>query len=186
MAQRHEPSTGDGEVNFTTKRGRPVRIRHITPADSSLLVDLYHRLSPETRHLRFFTPLPDFPDEVLMRRARAMTDFNPRMQAMLIAVVEEEGEERAVGVVHVALERADPTTAEIAIVIRDDYQREGLGAAMLDLLVQIALVRGIKRLRATSMAANVGVQRLIRSLGHQVTTRVSQGETEQIISLTDS
>ncbi|HMO56265.1 MAG TPA: GNAT family N-acetyltransferase [Roseiflexaceae bacterium] len=175
--------TDRSQITLTTKRGRSVQIRHTTPDDSPLLVDLYHRLSPETRRLRFFTALPDLPDAVLLRHARAMTNFEPELQAMLIALVVEEGETRAVGVVHVARERNDPGTAELAIVIRDDYQREGLGAAMLDLLIQIALVRGIKRLRAVSMAANVGIQQLIRRLGHPVKTHIAHGEIEQVIAL---
>jgi hypothetical protein len=33
---------GHGDVTFTTKRERAVRIRHILPADARLLVDLYN------------------------------------------------------------------------------------------------------------------------------------------------
>jgi acetyltransferase len=54
---------------------------------------------------------------------------------------------------------------------------------MLDLLLQLALVRGIKRLRGISLADNEGIHRLIQKCGFPVTSHTSHGETTQIIHL---
>jgi len=174
---------GHGTVTVVTRKGRKVRIRHIQPTDAGLLVDLFHHLSPETRRFRFFTALPDLPEDILWREACRYADFDERGQAAFIALAHEGGKDHAIGVVRLVLDKNNPDTAELAIVLRDDYQREGLGTIMLDLLLQLALVRGIKRLRGISLADNEGVHRLIQKCGFPVTSHTSHGETTQIIHL---
>jgi GNAT superfamily N-acetyltransferase len=177
---------GHGSVTITTRDRRAVRIRHIAPEDAALLVDLYEQLSPETRRLRFFAPKPDLPDEVLWREAVRLSAIDPLVQAALIGTVQEAGRERAIGVARLVRDAADPTTAEVAIVVRDDYQGQGIGKTLFDLLIQVAMVRGLKRLRAIALAENRAAQRLVRSLGLPVTSSTLRGETTMIISLLDS
>lgn len=177
---------GHGTVAITTRRGRAVHIRHIVPEDAALLVDLFDRLSLETRRLRFFTPKPDVPDEVIWPEAMRLSNINPLVQAALIGTIQETANEHAVGVARLVREPDDPTTAEVAIVVRDDYQGEGLGTVLFDLLIQVAMVRGLKRLRAISLAENEAVHRLVRKTGLPVTSQTLRGETTMIISLRDS
>jgi RimJ/RimL family protein N-acetyltransferase len=175
---------GGSHLLAITRRGRQVCIRHIAAQDDDLLVELYRRMSPETRRLRFMTQQHAPPDEVVWREAHRLSDLNPHLAAALVATTnEEDGREHALGVARLARDEQDPSTAELAIVIRDDAQREGLGALMLDLIIQLAMVSGLKRLRAVSLAENQAVQRLITRAGLPVTTSTSRGETTQIISL---
>jgi acetyltransferase len=175
--------TGHGSVTFTTRRGRPVSIRHIRPDDDALLVDLFHNLSPETRRLRFFSPLPDLPDKVVWREAKRLSDINPLQAAALVGTAYDGGREQAIGVARLVVDEADAHSAEIAIVVRDDYQSEGVGTVLLDLLTQVALVRGLKRLHALSLLENVAVRRLFERLGLPSSSTSSQGETTTVISL---
>ena len=173
------------QVTITTRRGRPVEIRHIQASDDALLVDLFHELSEETRRLRFFSPLPDLPDTIVWREARRLADINPHQAAALIALAIEETGQRAIGVARMVLDSGDPTSAEVAIVLRDDYQNEGLGTVLFDLLVQVALVRNVKRLHALSLAENIAVHRLFRRIGMPFTQTTSHGETTTIMTLSD-
>lgn len=175
---------GGSSLTVTTARGRPVRVRHLSATDDDLLVELYHRISEETRRLRFMSRPHDVPDELLWREAQRLSDLDPNNAAALVGtVIEDDGQEHAVAVCRLARERDDPTTAEMAIVIRDDFQREGLGTIMLDLAIQLAMVGGVERIRAVSLEENEGVHRLIKRTGLPVTTTTSHGETTQIISL---
>lgn len=81
----------------------------------------------------------------------------------------------------------DGATAEIALVVRDDAQGQGIGGLLLRRLVQIAQAIGVTRLRGDLLAENHTMVRLLRSLGlpyvatthsgtMQVTVRVSRGE----------
>jgi acetyltransferase len=176
---------GHGSVTATTRSGRAIQIRHILPEDAVLLVDLYNNLSPETRRLRFMAPTPDLPAEVLWPEAMRLSHINPQVQAALIVLAREDEQDRAVGVARLICDDDDPATAEVAIVLRDDYQREGLGTLLFDLLIQVALVRGLKRLRAVTLAENVAMQRLVRKSGLPFTGSTSYGETTMMIRLSD-
>jgi acetyltransferase len=141
-------------------------------------------MSVETRRLRFMSAAQDVPAELVWREAHRLSDLNPHLAAALIATtLEPDGGEHAVGVCRLARDADDATTAEMAIVIRDDFQREGLGILLLDLLIQLAMVSGVRRIRAVSLAENEGVHRLIQRTGLPVTTTTTRGETTQLISL---
>ena len=170
-------------VSFTTRLGRDVWIRHVRPADDLLLVDLYRHLSQETRRLRFLMLMPDLPDDVLRPAARRIATIDPAVSAALIATVEEAGRERAVAVAQLSCDGAGAATAEAGMVVRDDYQREGLGSALFDLLVQVAMARGLEGLWGVSLADNVGMHRLIQKVGLPYISRTSQGETTVLIEL---
>jgi acetyltransferase len=170
---------------ITTGRGREVLIRHIAAEDAALLVDLFHHLSPETRRLRFFRPMTDIPDNVIWPAARRLAAIDPLAEAALIATYLEGGQEHAVGVARLVREAAGTTTAEVAIVIRDDYQGEGLGTRLFDLLLQVAMVRGLRRLWAVSLAENTVFQRLVRTSGLPYTSQTLRGETTTSITIAD-
>jgi RimJ/RimL family protein N-acetyltransferase len=176
---------GHGSVVVTTRHGRAVVIRHILPEDAALLVDLYRQLSPETRRLRFLSPQPDRPDDLLWPEAMRLSNINPLVEAALIGVVREDAREHSVGVARLARDDADATVAEVAIVLRDDYQRVGLGTQLFDLLLQVALVRGLKSLRAFTLAENTAMRQLVRKSGLPFTQATSYGETTITIALAD-
>ncbi len=173
---------GHGEVGITTRDGHTVRIRHIVQGDAKLLVDLFHNLSERTKWLRFFSPV-GIPAEQLWDEATRLSEIDPRVQAALIATIEDNGVERAVAVARLIRNDMLADTAEVAIVVRDDFQRHGIGRIIFDLLVQVALVQDIKRLYAITLPENFGMQRLARGLGLPVTVRVQDGDMTITIHL---
>lgn len=177
--------TAPGGVTVMTRHGRVVRVRHIRPSDDILLVDLFQRLSVVTRRMRFMTMREAVAPDELRRTSRRLAAIDQRHEAALVASVDEQGTERIVGVARLVAMPETPHTAEFALVIRDDYQREGLGRELLDLLIQVALVRGIRRLVGLALLENVGIQRLVRSLGLPVALRSSRGETTMTLTLAD-
>ncbi len=174
---------GFGSTTITSTRGRVVCVRHIQAADAHLLIDLFHKISDETRRLRFHLSLPNHPDELIQREATRLADLDPLWADALIATITEQDTEQAVAVARLAVDPKEPTVAESAITVRDDYQGEGIGTILFDLIVQVALVRGHTTLRAFSLVENEAIHRLIKSLGLPYTSRTSQGETTTEISL---
>lgn len=174
---------GRTSLRATTRSGRAVCLRHLEASDDALLVELYGRLSPETRRLRFMTVPHDVPAELLWREAHRLSDLDPCLAAAIVATIHEDGQERAVAVCRLARDADDSHTAEMAIVIRDDYQRDGLGGLMLDLVIQLAMVGGVSRIRAVSFAENEGLHRLVVRTGLPVHTSTSHGETTQVIDI---
>lgn len=173
---------GHGQVGITTRSGVPVRIRHIVARDAALLVDLFQNLSERTRWLRFFSPV-GIPPERLWSEATRLSDIDPAIEAALIATIDVDGKEVAVAVARMIRVTALADAAEVAIVVRDDMQREGIGRTIFDLLVQTALVQGIKRLIAITLPENYGMQRLARGVGLPVSVQRAPGELTITIHL---
>jgi acetyltransferase len=174
---------GDGRATIASRSGRTVAVRNIVPADDALLVDLYYRLSPKTQQLRFFCH--NRLEAIVQREARRLASIDVSRQAALIATAIEDDGERAIGVARLACEADEPAVAEFAIVLRDDYQRDGIGGQLLQLLVLAARARGVTTLRVVWMAENRAVQRLIQRSRLQHTSTTHQGETTTLFALTD-
>lgn len=128
--------------------GRTIVLRPIRATDADLLIEFHDRLSAQTRYLRFFGPKP----RLTPREAHylAVVDFESRFA--IVACDREDGEERIVAVGRFDL--AGPRTAEAAIVVRDDFQRKGLGTAISERLFEIARARGVASMSGEILAEN--------------------------------
>lgn len=62
------------------------------------------------------------------------------------------------------------------MVVRDGYQREGVGTLLLRRLIELAPRRGVRALRATLWAENRAARQLMRNLG--LAYRIEQGYGE--------
>lgn len=171
-------------ATLTSRSGRIVTVRPIVPSDDALLVDLYERLSPRTRQLRFFCH--NRLEEMVQREATRLASVDPVRHAALIGLVHEDETERAMGVARMIVDLDEPAVAEFAIVLRDDFQRDGVGRQLLRLLIKAARRRDVTTLRVVWMAENRGVQQLIHNsqLPHRSVT--NNGETTTLITLPDS
>ncbi len=166
----------DEKTTYVIRDGRRVTVRRITSDDAPLLVDLYYRLSGTSRWLRFHSTRQNAPLEQIMQEARQLSDLDPANQAALVATVEEQGEERIVAVARLA-RSANPVEAESAIVVRDDYQDQGLGTHMQELLAEAARAMNIEHLTAWVMAENLHMLHVIQKLGMNVYAETRYGET---------
>lgn len=164
------------QTSYTSQGGHQITIRHITPDDAPLLVDLYYRMSDTTRRLRFHSMRQNVSLEEIEQEARRLSDLDPANQAALVATVEEEGLERIIAVARLARSQ-DPTEAESAIVVRDDYQNQGLGSHMLKLLIKTARSMNIERLTAWVMAENLHMLHIVKKSGLDLHAETRYGET---------
>ena len=63
--------------------------------------------------------------------------------------------ERGIGVARLVRSKDDPSCAEAAVAVVDDMQKKGIGRALATELARAALARGITKLRADVLDANV-------------------------------
>jgi GNAT superfamily N-acetyltransferase len=146
---------------------RTLRLRPIRPDDMASLDTFHHRLSPESVYRRYFGLHPELSDDEL--RHLTQVDYVDR----LALIVEDENDLVAVG----RYDRYPGTSdAEVAFVVRDDYQHLGLGSYLLHRLAQAARARGVTRFRAETLATNQGMLAVFLHSGFHVTTSASSGE----------
>jgi GNAT superfamily N-acetyltransferase len=145
--------------SITLHDGRTVVVRPIRPSDADLLIEFDERLSERSRYLRThgwrgrLTPV--------LAQHLATVDFVRRFA--VVAVVEEMHRTAVVAVGR--LEFGDAKTAELALVVRDDYQSLGAGTAILTRLLETARRRGAAVIQASVLAENQTMLTLLASKG---------------------
>ena len=65
--------------------------------------------------------------------------------------------------------------AEFAVLIADHFQRQGLGTALLERLIQVARDESIARVVGSILPENVGMRRVCEKLGFQLGHDVNEG-----------
>ncbi len=170
-------------VTYTLPNEQFVTIRPIHPNDAPLLVRMFHRLSPRSRRLRFHSYTGSMPQEHIWRQAIALSDLDPELQAALVAVHQDDEGERIAGVARFARAQADDVEAETAIVVRDDFQKMGLGSQLLRLLIPLAHGMGVQRLSAWVMTENIHMLHLVRKANLPIQRQVRAGEVYVVASL---
>lgn len=168
-ATRPEDYPGSLESEVPLKNGETLRIRPIRPDDEPRLVELYSRLSRHTAYQRFFTVMQRLPRDWVHYFANV--DYRSRL-----ALVAER--ETVAGVELIGVGRYEPSdeeaTGEVAFVLEDGYQGQGLGAVLLDAVLRAGAERGLTRFRAYVLADN---HRMLRLLAHH--TRIIESKTDQ-------
>ena len=160
----------EGSV-FYTQHGEHVYMRDVVPYDRALLTDLLVRLSDATRWLRYFsTGTKSF--VLAGQEATRMAHRHTHDHAALVATIRRGDVEEAIAVAEVMRDQRTPTIGELAIVVRDDYQAQGVGSALGGQLAQIARAIGITTVRADILFENRAAQRLMcRVFGSPTTIR---------------
>lgn len=164
----------------TLRDGSRVTLRPIRPDDAERLQEAYRRLSPESIYNRFLTTARELSD--LAARKFANIDYHTEMA--LVGSAFEDGHERLVVSSRYHVIEGRPGIAEAAIVVRDDYQRKGLGTIIMYRLLQHAKDNGIKGIVATVHSGNHQVRNFIDSSGLKYTKKmIEPGVWEILISL---
>jgi RimJ/RimL family protein N-acetyltransferase len=132
----------------------------------------YHELSDRSRRLRFLAPTSEISDEDL----EYLTDVDHRRHEAMIAL-DPDGD-RALGVARYVRVPGDREAAEVAVVVVDDWQRRGLGTALLDRLTERARENGIARYTALVSADNDVVLGALERAGAERTGTPGEGEVE--------
>jgi acyl-CoA synthetase (NDP forming)/GNAT superfamily N-acetyltransferase len=125
--------------------GRVVQVRALQPADNDDVFALHSRLSEQDRYLRSFGTAT----AIYAPMARRITRAPDAEHAALGAYLDDS----LVGVAHYEV-LADPTTAEVALVVDGSVQAHGLGTLLLEHLASVGRRSGVTRFVAEVLAEN--------------------------------
>ncbi len=145
----------------TLADGVPALIRPIRPEDEPLIYDLFKAVSEETMVFRFNQRLSDMPHERLARYCQL--DYE-RELAFVAQVKESPGRERIIADVRM-LKMPDLETAELAILVADEWQGRGIGTMLIDYCVRIARELELKTLWMEILRTNARMLHLAAGSG---------------------
>src|SRR3954463_5904041 len=145
-----------GPDEIPLRDGTRLLVRPIQPADAEALVALHARLSADTIYRRYFGARPHLSTADVDRFTRVDGRVRFALVAMdgpdLVAVARYEG-------------RPGVLSAELAVVVDDALQHQGVGRLMLERLADVAREAGLEALSADVLAGNVAMLSLLRTLG---------------------
>jgi len=164
---------GRYECHLRLDSGKEVFLRPILPSDDLLLLDLFDKLSPESLYLRFLRPLNNLPDDLLFE----LTHIDYHDNFALAAVIREGGREAIIAVARYGYDPEEHVT-DTAIVVRDDWQRQGLGRQLLHKIYDIGREHGISRFVSIIAPSNSGIREILKKLGYTVKYTYPNGSTQ--------
>jgi GNAT superfamily N-acetyltransferase len=133
----------------------------MVPQDKARLVAAFERLSPESRYRRFMAPLAELTEEQLIY----LTEIDYVDHFAWAALSLDEAGTPGVGASRYVRDPDDPTVAEAAVTVVDDYQGRGLGTLLLEALGAMALENGVRRFRSYALEDNRPIRELLATLG---------------------
>lgn len=163
--------------------GTPIIIRAIRPEDDEALREGFGLLSDQTIYHRFFQAKRDLAEHEL----RYLTQLDFVDHVGLAAVISNLAGEFIIGVgrfVRLGSGRTGvrgverdrtPAHAEVAFVVGDEFQGQGVGTQLLAHLVGIARGLGIRYLEAEVMPDNRAMMAVFRRGGLPITEGVHEG-----------
>jgi RimJ/RimL family protein N-acetyltransferase len=144
--------------------GAPLLVRSIRADDKGLLSQGLAQLSERSVKRRFLTGKRSFSRAEL----RYLTEVDGRNHVALVAESPTQPVRRLIAVARFVRLHGDPETAEVAIVVADDWQGRGVGSLLARELARRARGLGVKRFTATIAADNQPAHKLMAKLTRQL------------------
>jgi RimJ/RimL family protein N-acetyltransferase len=171
MMNRSTLLTADYPVELDAHIVLPNRTRlHIRPlrrCEEEPIRELDTHLSVRTRYLRFLSPLSMIPDSVV--GLLASVDY----RRSLALVAEPDGGTRGHIVALGSFGAIDDRSAEVSLLVRDDWQRQRIGTELAKRIIAAAESRGFHRFIVHVLSENIAIRRLLANVGVVVSTKVS-------------
>jgi acyl-CoA hydrolase/RimJ/RimL family protein N-acetyltransferase len=147
--ETYRTTTGGVEVFF-----RPVKI-----SDEPLLKDFFYSLSDKSMYRRFISTRQDMPHERLQEYV--VIDYT---KEVAIAAVVKDGEKEDIAGLGQYTIYEEAHTADVAFVVRDEYQNQGIGTELLSYLTQLAKRQGLLGFTAEVLVENQPMLHLFEKL----------------------
>ena len=164
------PGEDSMRTSLLLDNGNQVSFRSIRPTDEPNMRDLLYDLSQETVYYRFMSRQKRF----VHRQIHDFVYIDHRRDVAVVGTVPEATGEEIVAVGRYFLN--DRTNkAEVAFVIRDDWQNMGIGKFLFRHLIAIARRNGIAGFTAEVLRDNRRMQNIFNHSGYKVNSMIEEG-----------
>jgi GNAT superfamily N-acetyltransferase len=158
------------ETYRTTKTAFHIFLRPMKITDEPLLKDFFYALSDRSLHRRFMSWRTDIPHERL--QDFVIIDYSKEIS--ILAIIGSQENEIVVGLGQYGIDEVSHT-AEVALAVRDDYQKKGIGTELLSYLTYLAKREGLLGFTAEVLVENKPMLQVFAQGGFDVTRQVESG-----------
>jgi acetyltransferase len=156
--------------------GTNIVIRPIRPEDADLEQTFTRQLSDEAKYFRFMSSVQELTPEMLTR----FTQIDYHNEMALIAVTDEGNHEIELGVARYVT-NPDKKSCEFALVVSDQWQRQGIGHKLMHQLMEIARDRGLERMEGEVLSNNFKMLDLMKSLYFNISTSAEDSSIKEVV-----
>jgi RimJ/RimL family protein N-acetyltransferase len=164
----------DYPIEIKLRDGTPVLIRLLNQDDKEALKIGFEKLSTKSKYSRFFVPISSLSNS----RLKQLTEMDNKNHVALCAYIESQDDMFGIGVARYVRVDKEPETAEFALTIIDEYQSQGLGTELLNLLIQSARKNGFRKFIGYMLAENSSMLKILKHLGAQI--RREDGQIQRV------
>ncbi len=164
------------------KDGREVIIRPIRPDDKQSLIDSSLRVSKRSLYLRFMGSKGDLTEQEL----RYFTEVDLVSHVALVSVINENRGNTLIGGCRYIVNNDGETDlrAEVAFLVADDYQGQGVATKLFKHLIAIARENGVSEFEADVLRENKGMLTIFERSGLPMQRSFESGVVHVTLSLT--
>ncbi len=174
MSASHQPDRQKYETTGRMKNGEPILFRPIRPDDECLMIRFHQALSDRTVYMRYFQSLNLSQRTAHERLSRICSiDFNREM--VLVAEQGDAGGPPEIVAVGRMSRLPDRDCAEMALLVDDHFQHQGLGTELYRRLLDIARQEKLTTVESTILAENRDMLAICRKLGFRLKTDFKDG-----------
>ena len=152
-------------------------IRPIRPEDEPLMIDFHSRLSDRSVYLRYFQPLKLTQRTAHERLTRICFIDYDREMALVAVRKHDDGTNEIIAVGRLSKIHGTEE-AEIAVLVRDEFQHQGLGTELVSRLMRVAQDENLKYVSSTML----GINREMRAICNRLGFRLSVDMEEDVVN----
>jgi acetyltransferase len=160
---------------WTTKNDASVLIRPIRPEDEPLVIHLHQGLSERTVYLRYFQPLKLSQRTSHERLTRICFIDYDREMVLVVERTGKDGGPEIIAVGRLSKLRGGGNEAELAVLVDDRSQGQGLGTELYRRLIAVARDEKIKRVVSTILGENREMRSICQKLGFRLQVDLDDG-----------
>lgn len=162
------PLEGEGQIATTTlDNGTAVILRPVSLDDSDRITDGFERCSAGTRYFRFMSGGYRLTEE----RLAELTEANQRDHVVWLAIDAGKPSTPVMGLARFVRLADVPDQAEVAFIVADEYQGQGVGGLLFDALRVAAGVNGVSTFLAEVLGENTPMITLLVHRGAKAKAR---------------
>ena len=170
-------------ADWTMKSGERVAIRPIRPEDEPLMVQFHQTLSERSVYLRYFNALKlsqRIAHDRLMRIC--FIDYDREMALVAVRTDPTTAAQEILGVGRLSRLHGI-NEAEYAVLVGDQWQRQGLGTELLRRMLEIARQEKIARVVGSFLEENYEMQSVSKKLGMKLVRALDEPLVRAFIDL---